>query len=754
MQHFFRIVLISFFILSLSNNVIAQQEDRKLFISDINSNWIGKKDTSKSFKMHKPVISDLQKEDKIADKRKDVAWRFGVEEKVQLDLMKEMSFHSINQSEVKGVYHIEADGAYSINLNFSKFILSKSARLYVFNKNQTDFIGAINAQNNKVDSLFSIRPIEGEEIFIELILNQSELNQNKLELSGLVYGYRSLREKAGKGFGSSGNCNVNANCKAGDDWADVKRSIAMILTSNNTRVCTGTLINNVRQDSTPYLLTANHCGLANNSIFIFDYRSATCSPNTDGSLVKSISGASHRASSTVSDFKLFQLSQTPPPSFKVFYSGWDARDIVSPRSTVIHHPSGDVMKISIDEDSTMTSGYYNTTDTTYWTVGNWELGTTEGGSSGSSLFNSYQRIIGQLHGGQAACGNNAQDYFGKFSVSWDALASSNQQLKFWLDPDNTGTTVLDGLDLDTSNSVTDVAIIGVNGVPALLCDSLLNPRVILRNNGQDTIYAINLNYRINNSSVQSSPWVGQLFPKQVIEVPFNLFTLQNGKSNIEVWQQVISSVDQVAPNDSISFTTMASPLPLSVTFTLKTDDYGDETSWEIFEQGSNYRLSSGGPYEQINGGKIYTKTLCLYDSCFSLNLSDAIGDGFNDPSGNFGNGYALIQNLRGDTLLFENNFTGSSKNISFCVRPTSNSLNEKQAKKINYYPNPVSSGEEIYVQEESLAYFEVYSIAGKLIGAGKMDNFAIKMPDKSGMYIIVIRNASNEVQGRLKIVVQ
>ena len=40
----------------------------------------------------------------------------------------------------------------------------------------------------------------------------------------------------------------------------------------------------------------------------------------------------------------------------------------------------------------------------------WDDGTTEPGSSGSPLFDQNHRVIGQLHGGYAACGNDEALY--------------------------------------------------------------------------------------------------------------------------------------------------------------------------------------------------------------------------------------------------------------------------------------------------------------------------------------------------------
>ena len=44
---------------------------------------------------------------------------------------------------------------------------------------------------------------------------------------------------------------------------------------------------------------------------------------------------------------LLQLNTTPPASYNVFYTGWDAAPAAT-SATGIHHPSGDIKKISFD----------------------------------------------------------------------------------------------------------------------------------------------------------------------------------------------------------------------------------------------------------------------------------------------------------------------------------------------------------------------------------------------------------------------
>ena len=76
-------------------------------------------------------------------------------------------------------------------------------------------------------------------------------------------------------------------------------------------------------------------------------------------------------------------------------------------------------------------------------------GVTEGGSSGSPLFNynnGNSRIVGTLTGGSSYCSApNSPDIYGKMSYHWDQNTSTgNIKLKTFLDPNNSGVKILDG----------------------------------------------------------------------------------------------------------------------------------------------------------------------------------------------------------------------------------------------------------------------------------------------------------------------
>jgi len=82
----------------------------------------------------------------------------------------------------------------------------------------------------------------------------------------------------------------------------------------------------------------------------------------------------------------------------------------------------------------------------FWNVARWDVGVTEGGSSGASLFNKNNNVIGTLSGGSSACGAPYNDYFEKLSASWEASSDPGHQLKYWLDPVGSGVHSLKGND--------------------------------------------------------------------------------------------------------------------------------------------------------------------------------------------------------------------------------------------------------------------------------------------------------------------
>ncbi|MDR0683001.1 MAG: trypsin-like peptidase domain-containing protein [Dysgonamonadaceae bacterium] len=244
-------------------------------------------------------------------------------------------------------------------------------------------------------------------------------------------------------------------------WETESNGVALILLSTGSSVCSGSLINNTSQNNKPLFLTAFHCvdvysprgsidsaeiARAQNWGYRFNYKTTTC----DGSIISTTYFYNHayfRAAWQPTDFTLMELIDSI--THNATFLGWDRTGNNPSSGTGIHHPAGMVMKISFDNNAlTSNSSVINWSDGTqspvnsHWTVG-YDNGTTEGGSSGSPLFDQNHRVVGQLHGGSPGC-PPVTKYYGKFDLSWTGNGTDNTRLSNWLDPNNTGVTVLDG----------------------------------------------------------------------------------------------------------------------------------------------------------------------------------------------------------------------------------------------------------------------------------------------------------------------
>jgi hypothetical protein len=221
-------------------------------------------------------------------------------------------------------------------------------------------------------------------------------------------------------------------------------------------------------------LTALHCGVNcsagdfNQWKFYFRYESPNCTnPNTAGTLddyfingcVK-LSDSGDGGGTTGSDFLLVQLGTAAnqattittlkSANFNAYWNGWDANNTATTGGTGIHHPAGDIKKISTFSGNTVSSTWGSTPNTHWrlvWTANTNGHGVTEGGSSGSPIFNnSSGRIIGTLTGGGSFCNaTNQPDFYGKVSYHWISNGTTNnRRLKPFLDPANTGALTQNG----------------------------------------------------------------------------------------------------------------------------------------------------------------------------------------------------------------------------------------------------------------------------------------------------------------------
>lgn len=357
---------------------------------------------------------------------------------------------------------IQSPGAKNHNLGITSFDLPQGAKLWVYDPGHEHFEGPYTSGNRNQDGSLWTPLIEGDEIVVEVFVPTGAL-QPVVKIQRVNQGYRGLEKPGEKsGFaGTEGTCNNDVICSPeGDPWRDQIRAVGVYLISNDggTGVCTGTMLNDIPHDLKPYFLSANHCldhnGVPSSVVVYWNFESATCGTHGPGSISQNQTGAVLRANYAPTDFALFELNTMPTASPQVFYAGWDASGSAPAASVAIHQPSGDVKALSFSSSPGQSAewtgvgdgGVLNATGN-HWRI-DWSSGVTEGGSSGSCIFETvHGRCVGQLHSGPSFCGATAtdlHDYYGKFSESWTGGGTSATRLKDWLDPGNTGAMTNDG----------------------------------------------------------------------------------------------------------------------------------------------------------------------------------------------------------------------------------------------------------------------------------------------------------------------
>jgi len=371
--------------------------------------------------------------------------------------------------------HLISPGAFSLGVLFSEFKLNKDAKIFLYSPDGKYIKGSYTAENNKEFGSFYVGHIPGDEVIIELQVTNRFRNYGSLRVGLLSHAFLpvySVKGIADTGLGTSQDCELDVNCIEGKDWQTIKRAVCHINTPS--LLCTGTLINNTSYNGKPYVLTAEHCinkaFYAEGSVFYFGYENSQCD-TLDALLDKSVSGSTLMATGGTLDFTLLKLSTNPPREYNVYFSGWDAKSSNHTNVVTLHHPNGDAMKISNDVNTAKTASSTPGDLNDYLVESNyeieeWDIGTTEGGSSGCPLFNSSKRLVGVLSGGLAWCGDsigfdeennrviyspdgNQYDYFSKLFYDWDHFEEGNKQLKKWLDPINSGQLSIGGLAMNS-----------------------------------------------------------------------------------------------------------------------------------------------------------------------------------------------------------------------------------------------------------------------------------------------------------------
>lgn len=747
--------LILFFSVLLVNSIQAQIA----FGGKSNATLLQTKNINlKPLKAGDVPIDQLIAEDKVTDKHKDIPYRFGFNLDVDIDFANEATWITENGT-ATGFLAVQSEGAMSLNFFFDHFELPAGSFLFISSPDGQTVLGGFTPDSNPLGSFLNTTLLSGDQAIIEVQVPEYAIDAVNLHLATVTHGYRSILNapaaKAGP-YGNSGNCNINVNCPEGDPWQLHKKSVALIVVNGNA-ACSGALVNNTAEDSTPYFLTADHClgGNVNNWVFIFNHESSGCS-GSNGPIDQSISGSTLRANNGDSDFALLELSSAPPASYDVTYAGWDNSDSESgvTGAVGIHHPSGDVKKICFEDDAPYHQDVFGAA---CWYIDEWELGVTEGGSSGSPLFSQDGYIIGQLYGGFAACAgsvnNGDADWYGRFGVSWDGPSASSR-LRDWLDPENLNPTVWNS---NPPMEVPDfeLSLGQVGNLPdENACEAIpFEPALPLFNGGVQPIEVVQVVVEVSGETIYDSLVTVNLAAGASTTLELPEILLIPGLNELTFTVLISGQEEDAFPaNNTREYAFTIAEDPAYVTLNLTTDEYPGETSWEIRDDETNTVIyTGGGGLDDLSN---YNFSYCLENNrCYTFTIFDEFGDGI---CCEYGNGSFSISDDFGNFFGEGGEFAGQDV-VEFCLFNTASTQNV-ELRGFSLYPNPAQDEVFIRSDEHSGLYeIEIFDTAGRLVSTAQT-NITASAPARlsttnlpKGVYLVSLRSAAGKSTLRLLI---
>ena len=645
---------------------------------------------------------------------------FGKEFDVSIDILNAAEKTILPNGDVLYQYGIECKNALSINLQFDQFYLPEGSILYLVDPIHRKFDGAYTHFNNNKARMLGTEILKTDKVIIEVLIPAEKQQLAKLNLSMIVHGYKSL-ESMLKSLNTSGTCEIDVNCPLGLGWENQRNSVALIIMGGLT--CTGSLINNTSGTIIPYFLSANHCGTSPGAwVFRFRWESpenqvdcGTVAKSVDGPTNMSVNGGTLCSNYAGSDFTLTLLNQAPDPSWDIYYNGWDRTNTPATQLTVIHHPDGDIKKITRDNSTAVSTSFNGGVTDSHWEAPSWDYGATEGGSSGSPLFNQDHRTIGQLHGGNSSCGaspSKMNDDFGKFHVSWYGGGADNTRLSNWLDPGNIAPDFIDGVNPAIPTLTTDGGIGNLTLQKSTLCGGNLTPHLQLYNAGIDTLFTADIIYSIDNGTSSTFHWSDTLKTNHSTPITLPTITIPGGNHTIRCVFKNTTKTDLNPKNDTIvkTFTTIENGIVLNLNMTIFCD--ADENNWKIIDENQQV-VASGGPFSNKNPNVI-KDSFCLSPACYTFKLFDSYGDGVSGLGNGCNAGFytltnsdsTIISQMTPDSAAF--GFTYSSP---FCANIDSNTSFEE----LKVYPNPSNYFITIYSPNSSINSIVIMSISGQTI---------------------------------------
>jgi len=241
----------------------------------------------------------------------------------------------------------------------------------------------------------------------------------------------------------------------------------------------------------------------------------------------------------------------------------------------------------------------------------------------------------------------------------------------------------------------DVTANGANSTgsnSAYLCAGEASPTVTIKNIGEETLTSATISYSFNGDAPETYNWTGSLAygESETVSLPEVTFTLEDENTFEANVFDPNGGADGYDGNNTAESTAFGAPEATShiIHLKIRTDNYPEETTWEIVDEGGSV-IADGGPYNGQTQTVVFDEDIPMpAQGCYEFRIEDTWGDGICCA---YGSGYYEISNEDGDILVEGGEF-GSDDSRNFkALEPTVSIDNNELLNSINLYPNPANN---------------------------------------------------------------
>ena len=266
----------------------------------------------------------------------------------------------------------------------------------------------------------------------------------------------------------------------------------------------------------------------------------------------------------------------------------------------------------------------------------------------------------------------------------------------------------------------------------VICNDVVEVEAVIENHGETTITEVAIEVIVNGAVVD--------IINATVDVPFQeqdlvTFTINSNLqlNNNDISLNLLSINNQGdgdLTNNSISTNTSLVSNYDIITLIINPDNYPNETSWELFDAGTNQLVTSGS----LPNGNQYVEDICVdYGSCFSLYMYDSWGDGI---CCSHGIGDFMVLNSSGQTIVYNNGDFGSEALEAFC--PDGTGCDITADVNITHSSAPNANDGVITINTSAGVSPFQYSIDGGVTFSAT-NSFSGLMP---GVYMVIVEGAT------------